>query len=128
MIQKRTHALINDALCGTVVNLEPGVSTVELVTTMDMVVDEHGLIHGGFIFSVADHAAIVAINQPSVALGAASVKFLRPVKAGDRIVAEARVSRIDGKKHVVAVDVMREDEKVFSGEFTCFVPEKHVLE
>jgi uncharacterized protein (TIGR00369 family) len=127
MIERLTHALINEALCGTIVNLTKNTSTVELLTTTDMAVDEYSLIHGGFIFSVADHAAMVAVNDPNVVLGAANVKFLRPITAGDRIVANARVTRVDGKKHVVNVDVLRDDETVFSGEFTCFIPEKHVL-
>jgi len=127
MIEKRTHTLINEAFCGTVVELTPSASIVELVTTEDMAVDDHGLIHGGFIFSLADHAAMVAINHPNVVLGAANVKFLHPVKAGDRIVANARVVKVDGKKHVVTVDVQRDDEIVFSGEFTCFIPVMHVL-
>ncbi|HME51926.1 MAG TPA: hotdog domain-containing protein [Candidatus Lokiarchaeia archaeon] len=128
MIEKRTHVMINEELCGKVMKISKERSTVELVTTKDMTVDEHNLIHGGFIFSVADHAAMVAINQPNVVLGAANVKFLHPVKAGDRIIADARVVKVDGKKKVVTVDVMRGTEKVFSGEFTCFVPDKHVLE
>lgn len=120
--------MINEELCGKVLKISKERSTVELVTTTDMAVDEYNLIHGGFIFSVADHAAMIAVNQPNVVLGAAIVKFLCPVKAGDRITAEARVTSVDGKKHVVAVNVMHEDEKVFSGEFTCFIPDKHVLE
>jgi uncharacterized protein (TIGR00369 family) len=127
MIERLTHTLINEALCGTIVNLTKNTSTVELLTTTDMAVDEYSLIHGGFIFSVADHAAMVAVNDPNVVLGAANVKFLRPITAGDRIVANARVTRVNGKKHVVNVDVLRDDEPVFSGEFTCFIPEKHVL-
>nr|MDO8085951.1 hotdog domain-containing protein [Candidatus Sigynarchaeum springense] len=127
MLQKQTHQLIDERYSGSVVELAEGCSTVELVTTREMAVDASGLVHGGFIFSLADHAAMVAINHPNVVLGAATVKFLLPVKAGEKAIATARLARVDGKKQVVAVEVRREGDLVFEGEFTCFVPPKHVL-
>jgi acyl-coenzyme A thioesterase PaaI-like protein len=62
-----------------------------------------------------------------VVLGAAEVKFLKPVKAGETVVAEAKVEEKEGKKNSVTVSVSRGEEIVFEGMFTCFVLEKHVL-
>ena len=92
-----------------------------------MAADRHGLVHGGFIFSLADHAAMLAVNHPNVVLGAAKTKFLRPVVVGEKVLAEAKVDRREGKKIFVQVTVDRGEETVFEGEFTCFEPPKHVL-
>lgn len=92
-----------------------------------MKVDKKGLIHGGFIFSLADFASMVAINNPNVVLGGADVKFLKPVIEGDILIAEAKLLKIEGKKHIVDVKILRKEESVFTGEFICFIPDKHVL-
>ena len=122
-----THQKINQQLCGNPLEIREGYSRVGLVTMESMAVDETGLVHGGFIFGQADHAAMIAVNHPNVVLGGAEVRFLKPVKAGDTVIAEAKVTVIDKKKHTVEVTVSRDDEKVFQGTFFCFVLEKHVL-
>lgn len=123
----RTHQEINKNLCGNPVNLSPGSSRVELTTDSTMKVDKMDLVHGGFIFGLADYAAMLAVNDPNVVLGGAEVKFLKPVKAGETVSAEATTSSRKGRKHIVSVIVYRNDETVFSGEFTCFVLNRHVL-
>ncbi len=123
----RTHEQINQRLCGAPVNTEDGNSSVKMETSADMAVDRPGLVHGGFIFGLADHAAMIAVNDPYVVLGGAETRFLKPVKVGDTVLATARTEAVKGKKHVVAVDVARGDDLVFQGTFTCFVLDKHVL-
>jgi len=122
-----THQAINPELCGRALQVEKGFSRVELVTTAVMTADHTGLIHGGFIFGLADYAAMIAVNHPNVVLGAADVKFLKPVTQGETVTAEARVEEIQGKKHWVAVSVANPSEVVFQGMFPCFALDKHVL-
>ncbi len=92
-----------------------------------MAVDSSGLVHGGFIFGLADYAAMIAVNHPNVVLAAANVKFLRPVRAGELVVAEAKVDVKEEKKQSVLVTVKKHDKKCFEGEFKCFVLDKHVF-
>ena len=122
-----THNKIDFSLCGKPLLTEEDFSKVELKTSEQMSVDQTGLVHGGFIFGLADHAAMIAVNHPNVVLGAAEVKFLKPVKAGETVIAEAKVEEKEGKKNSVTVSVSRGEEIVFEGMFTCFVLEKHVL-
>jgi uncharacterized protein (TIGR00369 family) len=122
-----THQDIDSELCGKPVDLKEGFAKVMLKTKDNMKVDETGLVHGGFIFGLADYAAMIAVNHPNVVLGAADVKFLKPVKAGETAFAEARVEPSEGKKSLVNVVVKVEDADVFKGVFTCFVLEEHVL-
>jgi len=122
-----THTLIDQELCGKPVHLDSGHSRVELRTNQKMIVDKTGLVHGGFIFGLADYAAMIAINHPNVVLGASEVKFLKPVRIGQLVTAEAVVENPQGKKQKVTVTVSREGETVFTGVFTCYVLDKHVL-
>lgn len=132
-----THQAIDHDLCGRPLELAPGFSRVELVASERMAVDERGLVHGGFPFGLADHAAMLAVNDPLVVLAAAEVRFLRPVRVGERLVAEARLddgdddgngNASDPTKPQVEVVVERDGVPVFTGAFQCFVPEDHVLE
>jgi len=123
----QTHETIDLELCGTPLDVREDFSRVEFQTTERMSVDASGLTHGGFIFGLADHAAMIAVNHPNVVLGAADVKFLKPVQTGDTVVAEARVEPGEGRKKRVQVNVTLRETMVFEGRFTCFVLDHHVL-
>jgi acyl-coenzyme A thioesterase PaaI-like protein len=125
----KTHLAINQSLCGHLLSIEEGIAIVKIHTTSEMVADDHKLVHGGFIFGAADYAAMAAVNDPNVVLGSAEVKFLKPSKSGDYVILKAKVMEANGKRR--RVDVEGVDEAgtiIFSGIFTCFVLEKHVLE
>lgn len=123
-----THQQVNRELCGQPEKMADAYCRVRLNATSSMIADNSGLIHGGFVFGAADHAAMLAVNHPNVVLAAANVKFLKPVRINDSILAEARVSQSHGQKRIVSVTVWRDNEKVFEGDFSCFVPERHVLD
>ncbi len=127
MIDIRTHSKIDQALCGTPILTQDGNSRVELVTLSEMVADDTGLVHGGFVFGLADYAAMLAVNHPNVVLGSAVVKFLKPVKVGETLQAAASIKSVNGKKQTVDVIVQNGDTAVLSGCFTCFVLDEHVL-
>ena len=122
-----THKGIDKALCGKPLSVKHGRSVVELTPGRNMAVDEFGLVHGGFLFGLADHAAMIAVNHPNVVLGGAEVKFLKPLKVNDTVIAEAKVESESGRKRVVPVTVKRGTETVFEGTFICFVLDRHVL-
>jgi uncharacterized protein (TIGR00369 family) len=122
-----THKKIDLTLCGKPLEIDEGFSRVELLLTDNMAADESGLVHGGFVFGLADYSAMIAVNHPNVVLGSADVKFLKPLRKGDTVVAEAKVENITGKRQTVRVVVNNKDEKVFEGLFICFVLDKHVL-
>jgi acyl-coenzyme A thioesterase PaaI-like protein len=122
-----THQKISESLCGKIEFLEKGHSRVSLTATDIMAVDDSGLVHGGFVFGLADYAAMIAVNHPNVVLGGADVTFIKPVRVGESLIAEARIQEEKGKKKDVLVEVSRGDQKVFEGRFSCFVLEKHVL-
>lgn len=124
----KTHKQISKKLCGEPITIEEGRAVVSLKTTDAMAADEEGLVHGGFVFGMADYAAMLAVNEPFVVLAAANCKFTAPCKAGDSLTAKAEITSENGKRRVVAVDITSRDGKtVFTGEFSCAVLAKHVL-
>ena len=127
-MEQRTHGRIAAHLCGIPVELDAGRARVVLETTPEMGADARGLVHGGFTFGLADYAAMLAVNEPTVVLASAQVKFLGPVVAGDRVEAEAAVERREGKKRWVRVVVRRDGSPVLDGEFLAIVPDTHVLD
>jgi len=128
-MEQRTHKLTSERLVGKPVKIEKDYAEVLLETTKEMAVDEYGLVHGGFTFGLADYAAMLAVNEPTVVLGKAEVKFLKPVKVGEKLTAKAKIEEDLGRKKVVKAEVFNEkNEKVFEGTFHCYVLEKHVLE
>ena len=122
-----THAGIDRRLCGEPVSFGDGTAVVRFTSTADMAVDDRGLVHGGFLFGLADHAAMVAVNDPHVVLGSAEVRFLAPVRVGDEVVATASTTERKGRKHVLSVSARVGGREVLAGTMTAFVLERHVL-
>ncbi len=122
-----THLNINTSLCGKVTKLQENYAEVLLHTTQQMTADRQGLVHGGFVFGAADYAAMSAVNDPLVVLGASSSKFLAPVKVGDVVLCRAIVVSEKGKKREVEVQVFVNEKLVFEGSFIAFVLDQHVL-
>lgn len=98
-----THLEIDTSLCGKVVKLIQGYAQTLLHTTQTIGSDTQGLVHGGFVFGAADYAAMCAVNDPYVVLGAATSTFVAPVKVGDVMVCKATVTSKKGKKKRVEV-------------------------
>lgn len=123
----KTHERINQDLCGEITKLEQGYVELRLTTSLEMVADDIGLIHGGFIFSAADYAAMAAVNERNVVLVGSDTQFLSPVKLHDEVNFVARVRHKEGRKRNIHVEAHVLDIKVFEGEFKTVVTERHVL-
>lgn len=125
----RTHLEISPDLVGEVVAAGSGTATVRLLLSQEMAADERGLAHGGFTFGLADYAAMLAVNDPHVVLGAAQVRFTAPVRVGESVTAQAEVIERRDQKNVVHVTCsVAEGRVVLEGDFTCFVLDRHILD
>ena len=123
-----THPRAHPTWVGVCLDQDPGAAIATLTASADMAVDDRGLVHGGFVFGLADYAAMLAVDDPNVVLGAADVRLLRPVQIGDALVAQAAVDSQSGKKRIVKVVVRRGETEVLTGTFTAFVLDRHVLD
>lgn len=128
MCEIKTHQSINKRLCGDCIELKNGYAKLRLKAIEDMIADEKGLIHGGFIFGLADYACMLAVNHPNVVLASSSFSFLKAVKLGDEMICEASITKQEGKKYYVEAIVKVDNTVVSKGEFLCIVPSKHVLD
>lgn len=123
----RTHHAIDQRLCGVPTSLSEGHAEVRLDTVPAMAADEQGLVHGGFVFGAADHAAMLAINDPHVVLGSAAMRFVAPVRVGEQVVVTARRTAVDRRRHTVEVSCAVDGRSVLTGTLECFVLDRHVL-
>jgi len=123
-----THLGIDRALCGVPESTGEGSARVVLSTRPEMAADTRGLVHGGFVFGAADLAAMVAVNDPLVVLGAAETRFLAPVQVGQTVVLDAARTGVDRRRHTVDVVGRVGETEVFKGSFTTFVLDRHVLD
>jgi len=84
-----TDAAIH-ALGIEIVTVEEGTATAAMTVT-DTMVNGHSVCHGGLVFTLADTAMAYASNSfgPVALAAGASIEFLRPAYAGQRIEAAA---------------------------------------
>ena len=127
MAEAATHLAISARLVGEPIEIGAGQATARLTTAAEMAADDRGLVHGGFVFGLADYAAMLAVNDPNVVLGSADVRFTAPVRIGDEVTATARVTAEKGKKRTIEVRASVGDRVVLEGTLTAFVLEQHVL-
>mgnify|MGYP000676557252 CR=1 FL=1 len=125
--QLKTHQSVKPNLFGNITQLEKGYAKINLLSTDDMVVDELGLVHSGFIFSSADYAAAAAVNEENVIIIGAKTSFLAPAKIGDLIEFEAKAKFEDSRKREITVTGKINDIKIFEGVFHAVVLEKHIF-
>ncbi|NKZ01794.1 hydroxyphenylacetyl-CoA thioesterase PaaI [Nocardiopsis alborubida] len=91
-----------------------GLAVVEM-TVGPLMLNGHGIAHGGFVFTLADTAFACACNVDgggvTVASGA-DVTFVAPAKEGDVLVATARERALFGRSGLYDVTVRRGEEVV----------------
>lgn len=123
----RTHEAVSDRYVGRPVAIEDGRATVELETSDEMRVDDSGLVHGGFVFGLVDYAAMLAVNEPTVVLAGADVRFPAPTTVGETVRADATVEE-DGTRPTVTCTAFVDDRVVCEGTFDCVVLDGHVVD
>lgn len=126
--QLKSHQKIKNAYVGNITAMAKNQASVILQTTNDMIVDEFGLVHNGFIFGAAEYAAIAAVNQENIVIIGCRSKFFAPAKVGDIITFEAKGRFEEARKREVKVTGIINEIKVFEGTFQAVLLEHHILE
>lgn len=89
--------------------IAPGEATLSMAIT-EMMLNGHGLAHGGFIFSLADSAFAFACNgynQRTVG-HQASITYIAPGRLGERLTAVARELSRTGRNGIYDVHITNE--------------------
>jgi acyl-CoA thioesterase len=89
------------------VSLEPGRAVLEMAIA-DTMVNGHDIVHGGYVFLLADSAFACACNYPGPVTVAASadIVFVSPARSGEKLTATARERARYGRSGIYDVTVM----------------------
>ena len=103
----------SQALGMEIVEVGPGRATLRMSVREDMV-NGHGIGHGGLTFALADSAFAFACNSygRTTVAAAAEIRFRRPTRLGDDLVATAVERSRDGRDGVYDVTVRNAEETV----------------
>ncbi len=113
------RSLRSDEIVGSIVDLEIGVRALSFLrTTPEMGFERTGLLPGQLVYGQAETAALALAEAAGASVELVNVKFKRPVRAGERLLAKAEVlrRRQDGALVVLVVS-QAGDETVCRAKF-----------
>ncbi len=117
----KVRAVMTGEVIGELVHVSLGSEAVSVLEpTADMAFRRTRIVRGHHIFAQANSLAVALVDAEAALTGTASVRFLRPVMAGERLIARATVARRDGRKYHVDVVSRVSGEDVFTGRFVVF--------
>ena len=123
----QSHTSIYEKYSGKVERVKEGFAEVHLEIIENMLADQIGLVHNGYIFSSASFAAAISVNEKYGFVIGSITHFLTPVREHDIVIFKAKSKHKIGRKRVVDVVGRVLDIKVFIGQFTVTVMDKHIL-
>lgn len=106
---------------GDLVDLQLDHSAVSILEIREEHVFSRTLVaRGHYIFAQANSLAVAVVNADVVLTGAARIRFIRPIRLGEKLVATATVRSAAEEQIKVRVETRVEGELVFSGTFRVF--------
>lgn len=92
----------------------------ELYIDDKMVLEKAQVARGHHLFGQANSLAVALVDAEMALTGSAEIKFLRPVRLGERVVAEGRVVKRREDKYWIEVTSRVQDEEVLWGRWIMF--------
>lgn len=112
------RALHGEEVIGELIELNLGQNgTSVLMVTDHMVFARNQILRGHFLFAQGNSMAVALVDSDIVLTKSADVRFYQTVHLGERVVAKANVTSIQGNRYYVSVNSYVHDEIVFRGEF-----------
>lgn len=112
------RALHGEEVIGELIELNLGQNgTSVLIVTDHMVFARNQILRGHFLFAQGNSMAVALVDSDIVLTKSADVRFYQTVHLGERVVAKANVTSIQGNRYYVSVNSYVHDEIVFRGEF-----------
>ncbi|RXT15074.1 transcription factor FapR [Ammoniphilus sp. CFH 90114] len=106
---------------GELVDLELDHSAISVLEIREEHVFSRTLVaRGHYIFAQANSLAVAVVNADVVLTGAARIRFIRPIRLGEKLIAKATVRSVVGDQTKVRVETRVGGELVFSGTFRVF--------
>ena len=121
--EDKVKSLQIDEVIGEIIDLQldkSGISMFELKE--EHVFARTAIARGHHLFAQANSLAVAVIDCPVALTAYADIKFIRPVKLGEKCICKAYVKVDDKKtnKTKVEVNTYVSDEIVFQGQFTVY--------
>ncbi len=89
-----------------------------LDTTEEMTIKKSGIVRGHVLFAQANTLANAIVDADLALTRECRIKYLAPVRAGERVLAKARVIGAKGRRKEVEVVMKTRQKLVFKGVFT----------
>lgn len=128
-IYGRVKSLETQEIVGELLDLEldrGGLSMLE--TTEDMVFERTRIVRSHYIFAQAESLALAVVDSDVALTGLAYVKYRRPVRIGEKLLARAEIIRTKGQdKCMVLVITKTGQDQVFRGKFLIFKVEEEEM-
>lgn len=112
-----------DEVIGEIIDIELDKQAISILDiTQDHVFARNGIARGHHLFAQANSLAVAVINDELALTRKSNITFVKPVKAGDRVIAKAVVVSSDKEKNNTIIEVTSkvENDTVFVGQFNMY--------
>lgn len=118
-------ALSIEEVIGEIIDLQLDKSAISILDIKDEhVFSRNKIARGHHLFAQANSLAVAIINDELALTRKATIHFTRQVRAGERVIAKAKVTKHYNDMTIVEVKSYVDQELVFSGEFMMFRSKK----
>ena len=122
-IMAEVKSLQTEEVIGDIIDLKLDKNALSIFdVTEDHVFQRNGIARGHHLFAQANSLAVAVLDDELALTVKSTINFLKPVRAGDRVVARAEVKVESAMERRTLVEVVSTvgNEKVFSGEFYMY--------
>ncbi|MGD6962890.1 transcription factor FapR [Fictibacillus phosphorivorans] len=114
-------ALPLEEVIGEIIDLQLDESAISILDIKEEhVFSRNKIARGHHVFAQANSLAVAIINDELALTAKANIRFFRPVRVRERVVAKAKVKETTQERTIVEVKSYVENESVFKGEFTMY--------
>ncbi|HHP50743.1 MAG TPA: transcription factor FapR [Moorella mulderi] len=124
--RSRMRGVTEAELVGELVELQPGVMGISILEVLpEMLIQPTGVARGHYLFAQAHSLALATVGEEVMLTSSARVRYRRPVKMGERVIAKAVVKVKRETSCLVSVYSRVGQELVFKGQFIIKTPKKN---
>lgn len=121
--ENEVKSLPIDEVIGEIIDIELDERAISIFDVKEEhVFQRNGIARGHHLFAQANSLAVAVIDDELALTVRANVTFIKPVKAGDRVITKAIVRKTDKENNRTYIDVIStvNHSTVFKGEFEMY--------
>jgi acyl-coenzyme A thioesterase PaaI-like protein len=121
----KVRSLTEEEVMGELIDLELGKQAISVLETkQELAFKRTGIVRGHHLFAQANSLAVALVDAPVALTGTCTVRFCKPVKVGQRLVAKAEVIEKKKNKYTVEVRTKVGQHEILVGTFVVFALEE----